>query len=137
MALLYPLNPPKLPSLDNFWWSRSLLLISFSSSLFITRTPKRKTKKSATPQISRKCGKQKRRRKVQPPPELPPPEMEASSANSEEKPSLRSMMCILVDISSRLSVTEQRVETLATKRDVPKPSSCRGSTQYQQSGRTK
>ena len=132
MALFYPLNPPKVPLMDDFWQSRWLLITSFSLSLFITMAPTSKTKKSATPQTPRK-GSKKIWWKAQPPPEHPPLETEASNADKDEEPSLRRMMSFHMDISSRLSVTEQRVETGCPER-CAEPSSCRCCTQYQQTG---
>ena len=41
--------------------------------------------------------------------------MEVLSANEDEKPSLRSMMALLVDMNARLATDEQRVEILTAE----------------------
>ena len=50
--------------------------------------------------------------------ELPPADLGASSANEEEEPTLKNMISIFVDVSSRQSVNEQCLESLMAQKEV-------------------
>ena len=117
--------------LVNFRQSGLWLSKSFSSTVIFTMAPKTKTRNTTIPQLHRERGKQNGWRRAQSPPDLPPATLEALSADEDDEPSLRNVMTILVDISSRLSANKKKVEPLAAHTDtqnhitaVASPSKC-------------
>ena len=68
--------------------------------------------------MPKKRGKQKSHKKAQLLPEFPPSDVEALSHDEDSEPSLRNVMSMRGDISARLSVNEQKVDSLTSHRDV-------------------
>ena len=76
--------------------------------------PKSRSKKSAAPNTPKKTGKQTTKRK-QPLPEFFANHMGEPSSD-DSQPSLKAVMDLLVDISSRLSTNEHFVDQLRPKK---------------------
>ena len=70
-----------------------------------------------TLQARKKKGKQTSRRQVQPLPDLSPPDMGALSDAEDDEPSFKTMLNILVDLSSSVAANEQCMENLAAQQE--------------------